>query len=156
MDSQFGSDLNFQKFDNCIREDTILVGYPEGLGSGKADLDLIAKWQSTGAGNIKTERPFLEDGILSEEEKIKELIKKIFEDMIRGNSPNYDRIAIEAIAAIQKFVRSDYYETNKPIKDATIRRKTSKKGRASGDMKSKPLIDTGLLINSITYLIEGK
>lgn len=155
MDSEFGSDLDIQKIENCIREDTILVGYPEGLSSGsKAALDEIAKYQSIGAGNIKIERPFLEDGMMSEKEKLLELIEIAYKEMIKGNDPNYDRIAIEAIAAIQSFVMGDYYESTKPIKDETIWRKTSKKGRASGELKSKPLIDTGLLINSITYLIE--
>jgi hypothetical protein len=59
-----------------------------------------------------------------------------------------------AINSIQLFVRGEYYKANKPNKQSTIKRKTSIKGKKKGEFKDKPLIDTGQLINGVTYTVE--
>jgi hypothetical protein len=55
-------------------------------------------------------------------------------------------IGVAAVAAIRRFVLGDFYRSTVPNSQTTIDAKKS----------DKPLIDTGQLVNSITYVIDDK
>lgn len=94
-----------------------------------------------GAANLPA-RPFLTDGIANSKEEL----KQVLETECKKDQPNWHRVGTKAVGAIQKFVRSDYYKTHIPNSPATIEKKGS-------DM---PLIDGADLINSLTFLVDGK
>ena len=54
-------------------------------------------------------------------------------------------IGVFLVGAVQRFVRSDYYKSAQPNAPRTISRKGS----------DTPLIDTGFLVNSTTYVVRG-
>jgi hypothetical protein len=152
----YGGEIDFKKINKAIRSDAILLGYPEGMqhNSGKITLDKIALFNSEPEIATMPARPFLQQGIKANIKEINKEIKLQYLGMIKGKTPNLDKIGVTALKGIQEFVRGDYYRQNKPNKPATIRRKTSKKGRKTGELKDKPLIDTGQLINGLTYTTE--
>jgi hypothetical protein len=154
--SKTGGKVDFKKLMKASIHDEIKIGFPDGMthNSGKIDIDEIALYNSEPERSSMPERPFLQDGIKSELENIDNEIKKQYMSMIKGKSPDYHKIAVMAINAVQEFVRGDTYKATKPNAKSTIRRKTSKKGKKTGMMKDKPLIATGQTINSITYTIE--
>lgn len=87
-------------------------------------------------------RPFLSDGIAQNKNEL----RQVLETEAAKDQPNWRKVGTKAVGAIQEFVRSDYYKTHIPNSPATIEKKGS-------DM---PLIDGADLINSLTFLVEGK
>jgi hypothetical protein len=156
INSKSGVTVNINKIKNCIKHDSILVGYPEGMShnSGNADLDEIALWMSKPERTDMPARPLLQDGISNNIAAIKKVMKEEYAGMFEGKSPNYNKIGVTAINGIQELVRSDYYKTSAPNAPSTIRSKTSKSGKKQGLFKDKPLINTGQFINGITYTVE--
>lgn len=103
----------------------------------------LAKMLSFGAGNIPA-RPFLEDGINSQNEKITKTIKEQLERIRMGYKANWDKVGTMAVGAVQEYVRGDFYKTHVPNSPETIAHKGS----------DTPLIDGADLINSVEYVIE--
>lgn len=91
-------------------------------------------------------RPFLDDGLNSQKEKINQEIKKEIEKTAAGEQANWDKIGTMAVGAVQEFVRGDFYKSNVPNSPETIKVKGS----------DTPLIDGGDLINSCSYIVENK
>lgn len=89
-------------------------------------------------------RPFLEDGLESKKEEIKNEIQKQLQNALDGKETNWDKVGTKAVAAIQEVVRSDFYKTKTPNSQKTIEYKGS----------DTPLIDGGDLINALTYIKE--
>lgn len=87
-------------------------------------------------------RPFLTDGIAQN----KQQLKNTLEAECAKENPNWHKVGTQAVGAIQEFVRGDYYKTRIPNSPLTIEKKGS-------DM---PLIDGGDLLNSLTFLVDGK
>lgn len=87
-------------------------------------------------------RPFLTDAIKQKKQELKNVI----ETECAKDQPNWHKVGTQAVAAVQELVRSDYYKTRVPNSPATIEKKGS-------DM---PLIDGGDLLNSLTFLVDGK
>ena len=103
----------------------------------------LAKMLTFGSANIPA-RPFIEEGLLSEKKELLNEIKKQIENAKQGRA-NWAKLGTKAVAAIQKFVRSDYYKNTVPNSPKTIEYKGS----------DTPLIDGGDLINSLEFIVEG-
>ena len=171
--------IDYKKLNALADEVEILIGYPQGLqhtpGFEGPALDMadLAQKMSMGAGpqtwktsktsgrgkkkqtTVETHhvdsipaRPFIEDGIKNGTDEIDKQIEKYWKKQIEGGwIPNegLHAIAVTAIGEIQKLVRGDYYRDEYPNSPETIKAKGS----------DKPLIDTGQLMNSLTYVIGG-
>ena len=65
-----------------IRHDLILIGYPEGEGA-EGKIEARAKIPNVDDGNATMpDRPFLEEGIQSEREKLNRMIKESYSVLI--------------------------------------------------------------------------
>ena len=175
--------IDFSRIDQSMGEDEILIGFPNGLthaGTGEG-IASIAKKLTYGAGpqvwktsrqrqigltksgkprmskkaieqthSVKgiPARPFLEEGIDDGQDNINKRIEAYYKQKIEGDSTNTTlmAVAVACVGAIQKFVRGDYYKSTAPNSQET------KDGKGS----DKPLIDTGQMINSLTFVIKDK
>lgn len=152
--ASFGDNVNTTLFDLTIVNDEILIGYPDGLPHNKADMDLDELAEKHCEGDGVPKRDFLGDGIESVKPELRNEIKKQWLQMFEGKSPNYHRIGVMAINGVQELVRGEYYKTHQPNSEATILAKTSQKMQDKDEWKDKPLIDTGQMINGVTYTVE--
>jgi hypothetical protein len=92
-------------------------------------------------------RPFLEEGILDGKSDITAAIEYHYKNLVEsGNKNGLYRVAAVCVAAVQKFVRGDYYKSLYPNSKTTIEDKKS----------DTPLIDTGQMVNSVTSVINGQ
>lgn len=89
------------------------------------------------------ERPFLRGSILASRQKYIKMAKRGAKKVAEGvmdSGTVYRLIGAEAVGNVQEYIRNADFV---PLKPATIKRKGS----------SKPLIDTGQLRQSITYVV---
>ena len=96
-------------------------------------------------------RPFLYDSIISVRNDLNRRIREMHARSIKENREPRGEYSLEGIGAflvgaIQKFVRGNYYKNTVPNAPMTIRIKGS----------DTPLIDTGQMINSTTYITRKK
>ncbi len=132
----------------------ILVGFPSGLMHTSVDKNTgesvteetaeLAKRLSFG-DSITPPRPFLEDGIESQEEKLKSEFKAQAQKVHNGEKANWDKVGTMAVGAVQEFVRGDYYRSNVPNAKKTVEQKGS----------DTPLIDTAAMLNSTTFIVQN-
>jgi hypothetical protein len=148
------SDLDVKKLERCVRGDEILIGYPSGISHPNSDAEnsKLAEWLHEGTATIPS-RPFLYQGILSQKEMLRREIRAAFRNLILRGETGAQKVAVLAVGAVQEFVRGDYYKTNIPNSPETIRAKSKGKGK-SRKVGDRPLIDTGFLINSTTYVLK--
>jgi len=129
-----------------VGEDEILVGFPSGVTHPKTSVDnaTIAEWLHDGTARIPA-RPFLLQGILDGKDSLNDAIRDAFALKVRGFkiTAALHKIGVLAVGFVQDFVRSGYYQQHMPNAPSTILRKGS----------DVPLIDTGFLINSMTYVV---
>ena len=158
-DFEYRDTIDYKKLDALgNRVDEILIGYQTGMihtgPEGDSDLAEDARKLSFGMGNYPA-RPFLEDGMESGKDEISHAIQMHYKKLAETGTGNLQRIAVTAIASIQKFVRSGSYKETAPNSPATIYKKsTRQKGKyLQSDI---PLIDTGQMINSLTSVINGE
>ena len=136
----------------------VLVGFPSGLThietvhgfteDGKrttstkqgGDLAELAEKLHFGAARIPA-RPFLEDGLSENREKLRKLMAKELERLKATGKANLDVIGVEAVGGIAALVRSGYYKEREPNAEMTIQLKGS----------DTPLIDGANMINSLHY-----
>ena len=104
----------------------------------------LAKMLSFGTAEIPA-RPFLEDGIASKKEEIKNALQEEAKKVIDGGQANWNKVGTMAVGAVQEFVRGDYYKTNIPNGPKTIKYKGS----------DKPLIDGANLINDLKFVVQS-
>jgi hypothetical protein len=165
-----------------MSEDEILIGFPSGLshaGTGESIAEIAIKlskgagpqtWETnrrrnlgfTKSGKIKWSktatqathhvdgipaRPFLEEGIGDGAANIQKRIEKYYDKKLNGQSADTELRSIGAVAvgSVQDFVKGDYYKSTCPNSETTIFAKGS----------DTPLIDTGQLINSLTYVVKN-
>lgn len=155
--------VDIQKIQDLTKEKLthILVGFPSGRqhtpavheGDEKKDIEFIetaelAKMLSYGTADIPA-RPFLEEGLNDQRERLKNALEKEAKKLVNFKQPNWNKVGSMAVGAIQDFVRSDYYKTNIPNSKATIERKT-----VNGKVGDIPLIDSGDMINSLSFIVE--
>lgn len=134
----------------------VLVGYPEGRPhqGGGPDQDELARTLTYGDDKIPP-RPFLEEGIMEQKNELNLLIKTHYEKKVAGGEEKNTlaRIGAFCVGAVKEFVFGDYYRRAVPNAPSTIRRKSKKKGGQTL-VSDKPLIDTGDMINSTTYVVR--
>lgn len=146
IDYKTGGSVDMRAIRRLNRTHTILVGHLGGLehpgkdGAPGVENATLAKWLHDGTANIPA-RPYLLQGMRAGAREITKAIKAHFLAVVKGKD-GLDRIGATAVAAVQEFVRGDFYKANLPNSPSTIRRKKD------GDT---PLIDTSFLINSLTF-----
>lgn len=129
-------------------EHEVRVGVPDGKnepGTG-TPLSLVAAAHEFGVPGRIPERPFLRPGLLSKKEDLKTINEANFKQVVNEKMSVADALAsigIFAAASVQHFIRNGSFQ---PLDPRTIERKGS----------TKPLIDTGNLIQSITSEVRSK
>lgn len=135
----------------------VLVGVPESKTERKDDepinnatLAYIHEFGSP-AANIPA-RPFLMPGIANAQDKVTERFKKAATAALDGNSQKADQqlnqAGLVAADAVQVKINTGPF---KELSERTIDER-ERRGRTG----TKPLIDTGQLRNSITYVVRKK
>lgn len=120
---------------------SVRVGVPSGKDEPGTNipLTLIAAAHEFGLGNVP-ERPFLAVGIKSGKDELRkqsyESLKQIVESKMSAGKA-LQLLGVKAEGLVKQYIRDGNFT---PLKPETIKRKGS----------SKPLIDTGNLIQSIT------
>lgn len=134
----------------------VLVGIPDanaGRNDGPVSNAVIGYIQEFGspAQNIP-ERPFLVPGVQSVEEKTVERLKKAGQAALSGDTAAVEQaqhaIGLEAQSAVRAKIQGGPFA---PLSERTLARR-----RARGRTGEKPLVDTGQLRNSVTYVIRPK
>lgn len=161
-----------------LTRDIVLVGIPEDANArpdgdiGNAELGYIHEFGSP-ANNIPA-RPFLIPGVESAMPQVTKIMHDGARKVLSGNSkaarPTLVMAGSEASVAVKTYITAGL---SPPLKDATVearlRRTPSRKAeaeylrrRALGESPEalhslgliKPLIDTGVLLRSVTYVIR--
>jgi len=121
------------------------------------------------ANNIPA-RPFLREGINDAKDRILKELNKGAQAALDGKSKQADQALKAAGMAAQNAVRARINSgAFEPLSDATLKARARRgrkgamlelesraAGNAPGNANAKPLIDTGQLRNSITYVIRKK
>lgn len=163
---------------NKLTSKAVFVGVPSAEAGREAGADeeegpinnaALAYIHENGApeANIPA-RPFLASGIEEGRTAIEGRLKKAADEALMGKRGNVDsameKVGQTAQSAVRRKINSGAFE---PLADSTLRararrgRKGAKeelerraKGEAPGTADAKPLIDTGQLRNSITYVVR--
>jgi hypothetical protein len=124
----------------------VYIGFQEGVQypDGTEVVD-VAAWNELGTEYIP-ERPFLRMSVDDNEDKIATFMKKAAMEVINNGKTAQE--VLKEVGAFQKGIvqqeiREGSFEPNSP---ATIKKKGS----------SKPLIDTGLMRQSVNFVIKEK
>jgi len=133
----------------------VLVGVPVGAGDEKdgTPLAVVAAVHEFGypEGRIP-ERSFLRTGVREGANKFKSMNEANLRAVVQGTKTvdqSMDMLGLAAAAEVQRKIRRGPFEELKP---ATI----AARKRQFGKTSSKPLIASGDLIQSITYVREGE
>ena len=158
----FENKIDLKKLQQIAKKTKVLIkiGYTSGMqhtsvedAEGKTkdvpELAELAKRLTYGDGNLPP-RPFLEEGIASGADKIASIMKTQLEKVHNDLKPNWGLVGSVAVGSVKEFVMGDYYQTHVPNSPRTIEAKSK-----DGKISDKPLIDTGNLINSLLYVVEG-
>lgn len=129
-----------------------LVGIPGDQKHGKtsnSELGFIHEFGSDHA-HIPA-RPFLLPGIKKEKNRILEVFKNNLPKVLAGEDAHitFNKVGIIARDSIKNMLRNGPFA---PLAEATIAAR--RRSRTSGKAGTKPLIDTGQLLNSINYVIK--
>lgn len=142
----------FKAISALTRKD-VLVGVPEeapdrrGEGISNAALAYIHQFGAP-AANIPA-RPFLYEGIEDAQEKIVGQLGKGGKAALDGDSAGVDKALNSAGLVAQNSVKARINEGDfTPLAPSTVAARKRK-----GDDDPKPLVDTGQLRNSITYVV---
>ena len=156
---EYRDTIDYKQLDKMGKlQDEILIGYPAGMihnnpDGESSDMAEDARTLSFGADGIPA-RPFLEDGMESGKAEIQSAIEKHFKLLLESGKGNLQRIAVTAIAEIQRFVHGDTYKSSIPNSKSTIKTKsTRQKGKFL--LSDTPLSDSGQMINGLTSVING-
>ena len=154
--------LHMEKVKRAIEnaDISVLVGYPSGLThietthsvnpeTGKnrkgtregGDLAELAEMLHYGTADIPA-RPFLEDGLNENQERIRKIIARELERLKATGKANLDRIGAEAGGGIIRLVLDGFYRGSVPNAPLTIKIKGS----------DTPLVDGANMINSLRYV----
>ncbi len=142
----------------ALQRDVVLVGIPADESSRNDDAPIgnasIGYIQENGSpvNNIPA-RPFLVPGVQSVADRCAEILGAGAAEMLEGGSAAIDKAnnkaGLVAQAAVKNALRAG--EGFAPLAPATIAAR-----QAKGFAGTKPLIRTGQLINSITYVIRKR
>ena len=131
----------------------VLVGIPH--GEARSDTDMtnaqIGYIQETGSPAMNLEaRAFLAPGVEDCQVQTAAQLTKAIDQALTGNSQGVDRCLNRAGMIAQNSVRAKINSGDfAPLSEATLRAR-----RRAGKTRTKPLIDTVQLRNSITYIIK--
>lgn len=130
----------------------VMVGIPHGEtreeGLTNAEIGYINETGSP-AVNLPS-RPFLVPGLEECQELTGAQLTKAADEALKGNSQGVERCLNRAGMIAQNAVRAKINSGDfEPLSNATLRKR-----RRAGKKRTKPLIDTGQLRNSITYIIK--
>ena len=131
----------------------VLVGIPHGETRSDAGMTnaQIGYIQETGspAMNLPS-RAFLAPGVEDCQELTGAQLGKAVDEALKGNSEGVDRCLKRAGMIAQNSVRAKINSGDfEPLSEATLRAR-----RRKGRTRTKPLIDTVQLRNSITYIVK--
>ena len=152
---------NIVKEINDLTRKDVLIGIPEAEtnrqdedgGSAPATNAALGYIHEHGspANNIPA-RPFLIPGVKDAQGAIEKRLKQAADAALKGDKAAVDRqmhsAGIEAQNSVKTKINSGDFE---PLAPATLAQR-----KARGRTGTKPLIDTGQLRNSITYVVRGK
>ena len=146
-----GGSVDVQKIQRLVRNDEILVGYPDGVAHPGSELQNsdLARALHFGTAHIPA-RPFLYQAIASVRNELRMLIRDHLTQSARENREPSGRASINGIGAflvgaVQSFVRGDFYRSAVPNAPSTVAKKGS----------DTPLIDTGFMVNSTVYVTRS-
>lgn len=146
----------------------ILVGYPSGMQHVQAvhrktrkdkftdingnepdqlvpiDTADLARMLHYGTADIPA-RPFLEEAIRQNTGKLRAAVKDEVMKIKDGKKANWNKVGTMAVGCVNELVRSDYFKQRVP----NSRRTQEYKG------SDTPLIDSGNMIQSTTFLVNG-
>lgn len=133
-----------------IAKRSVLVGIPEGSerSDGEISNAALAYIHELGApaANIPA-RPFMAPGIEDAKERITAQLEKGSKALMEGNAHKADQAlnaaGLIAVNSIKNKISDGDFA---PLKDSTIKRKGS----------DRPLLDSGQMRNSITYLVVNR
>lgn len=135
----------------------VLVGIPDSAPERKDDEPIgnaaIGYIQETGspANNLEA-RPFLVPGVANAKDKASPQLQKAIEAALDGDLPRAEKRMSSAGLVAQNSVRAKINSGIKPELAASTLAARRRRGRKG----TVPLIDTGQLRNSITYVIRSK
>lgn len=124
--------------------------YPDGT-----PVAYVAAIQELGypAGGIPP-RPFIRPAMTEHKPEYSNLIVRAVKAAVKGNITITDgltQVGAKAAGDVKMMIKS---VTTPPLKDATVaaRARRHSKGKATG----KPLVDSGLMLQSVTFAVEDK
>jgi len=130
-----------------IGDEQVRVGVPSNLAyPNGTPVILVAAVHEFGVPGKVPERPFLRNAIAEGAEVLNKINESNLKCVFLQNLPvtvSLDRLGMKASSLVQQFIRAGAFQSLDP---ATIKAKGS----------SKALIDTGLLIQSITHEVVAK
>ena len=136
----------FQQMLKELGDLEVRIGFQHGDATEDDGTDIcdIAAWNELGTVNMPS-RPFLRQSVDDNESKINAFLKQKKSDIVRGASAQQvlSEIGIFQKDLIQDKILSGEFAPNAP---STVRKKGS----------SKPLIDTGRMMQSVNYVIKRK
>lgn len=144
--------LSYETHIKEFKESVIKVGLPEKVGGAVhegSDLTVAqigAVHEYGSPENNIPKRSFIREPLINEEKKITKFIKTRF-SLVGSNSMS-GKMALEQIGNLGASISKKSFTDNnwEQVSTATQKKK--------GEGKSSPLIDTGQLRNSITYVVE--
>lgn len=148
---------NIAKAIEALTRSSVYVGIPstkterkEGQPIGNAAIGYI---QEHGAPeNNLPARPFLAPGVVAVKETLANIFRKAGKNAIEGNLADVER-GLEAAGLVAQVSAKKFITEGipPPLKEGTLAAR-----RARGRTGTTPLIDTGQLLNSITYVVRKK
>lgn len=144
-----GGSVDVRMIQRMIHHDEVLVGYPDGVAHPGAKIQNaeLARALHFGTRRIPA-RPWLYQAIAAAASQLEVKIRRMLaREVYVGRRENDGEFSLNGIGAflvgeIQAFVRSGFYKAAVPNAPKTVAKKGS----------DTPLIDTGFLINSTTYV----
>lgn len=158
--ADFSGFVNMARRLDVVSNNKAYVGIPQERssrpGSGEITNAELLYVQTYGSPiNKIPPRPVIEPALEENEKRVKILTERAITSALNGNKEeaisNLHKVGLFAVNAVRAFIRAFPDNGLPPNKPATIRRK-----RAKGATDPKPLIDTGEMMKSITYVIISK
>ena len=150
MKLEIGGGVDIQKIHRLVRSDEVLVGYPDGVSHPDSAIQNsdLARALHFGTAKIPA-RPFLYQAIASIRTELQRKLREMYKRSVKeGKEPegeySLEGIGALLVGAVQRFVRGDYFKSVTPNAPSTIAAKGS----------DTPLIDTGFMINSTTFITK--
>lgn len=137
-------------------DDTVLVGIPAGITekTGESTAAIAAVHEFGSEDGRIPERSFMRAGILFYRNELRARAKDDLLQVAQGRMSMLtalERLGLAASSNIKRYIRSSGEGTFAPLAPATIAAKT-----VGGKAGTKPLIDTGNMMQSITYVVGAK